>query len=133
MVSGPILQLFGLAYLMSGPRCHFTTPCLSTHLGLVCLGTSGLPRTRFGNRNRWSPDRLSDSLVEGTVKFGGGSVMVWGCMLWDGPGYACQIDARMDGDLFIQILDDELQGTLTHYGKTPQDIIFQQDNDPKHT
>lgn len=76
---------------------------------------------------------LSDRLVEGTVKFGGGSVMVWGCMLWDGPGYACKIDGRMDGDLFIQILDDELQETLTHYGKTPQDIIFQQDNDPKHT
>src|SRR3979490_2601590 len=31
---------------------------------------------------------LSDRLVEGTVKFRGGSVMVWGCMLWDGPGYA---------------------------------------------
>src|SRR3979490_2641759 len=42
---------------------------------------------------------LSDRLVEGIVKFGGGSVMVWGCMLWDGPGYACKIDGRMDGDL----------------------------------
>ena len=51
---------------------------------------------------------LSDRLVEGTVKFGGGSVMLWGCMLWDVPGYACRIDGRMDGDLFIQILDDEL-------------------------
>ena len=29
---------------------------------------------------------LSDRLVKGTVKFGGGSVMLWGCMLWDGPG-----------------------------------------------
>ena len=76
---------------------------------------------------------LSDRLVKGTVKFGGGSVMVWGCMLWDGPGYACKIDGRIDGDLFIQILDDQLQETLTHYGKTPQDIIFQQDNNPKHT
>ena len=25
---------------------------------------------------------LSNRLVEGTVKFGGGSVMLWGCMLW---------------------------------------------------
>ena len=45
-------------------------------------------------------------------------------MLWDGPGYACKIDGRMDWDLFIWILDDELQETLTHDGKTPQDIIF---------
>ena len=29
---------------------------------------------------------LSDRLVEDTVKFGGGSVMLWDCMLWDGPG-----------------------------------------------
>ena len=47
---------------------------------------------------------VSDRLVEGTVKLGGGSVMVWGCMLWDGPGYASRIDGRMDGDLFIPIL-----------------------------
>ena len=67
------------------------------------------------------------------MKFGGGSVMLWGCMLWDGPGYACRIDGRMDGDLFIQILDDELQENLSHYSKSPQDIIYQQDNDPKHT
>ena len=38
------------------------------------------------------------------MKLGGGSVMLWGCMLWDGPGYACRIDGGMDGDLFIQIL-----------------------------
>ena len=31
---------------------------------------------------------LSDRLVEGTVKFNRGSVMVWGCMFWDGPRYA---------------------------------------------
>ena len=49
-------------------------------------------------------ERLSDRLVEGTVKFGVGSVMLWGCMLWDGPGYASRIDGRMDGDLFILIL-----------------------------
>ena len=51
---------------------------------------------------------LSDRVVEGTVKVGGGSVVVWGCMLWDGSGYACKIDGWMDGDLFIQTLDDKL-------------------------
>ena len=39
----------------------------------------------------------------------------------------------MDRDLFIQILDDELQESLAHYNKSPQDIIFQQDNDLKYT
>ncbi len=32
---------------------------------------------------------LSERLVQGTLKFGGGSVMVWGCMMWEGPGMAC--------------------------------------------
>ena len=50
--------------------------------------------------------------------------MLWGYMLWDGPGYACRIDGRMDGELFIQILDDKLQKSLTHFSKSPQDIIY---------
>jgi transposase len=76
---------------------------------------------------------LSDRLVQGTVKFGGGSVMVWGCMMWEGPGMACKIDGRMDGQLYVDILEDDLQASLEYYGKEPEDVIFQQDNDPKHT
>ena len=30
-------------------------------------------------------------------------------------------------------MKDELQQTLEYYGLNPPDIIFQQDNDPKHT
>jgi hypothetical protein len=76
---------------------------------------------------------LSDRLVEGTVKFGGGSLMLWGCMTWNGVGYATKIDGRMDGDLYLQILKDELQDSLEFYDLNPSDVIFQQDNDPKHT
>jgi len=76
---------------------------------------------------------LSDRLVQGTKKFGGGSLMVWGCMLWDGVGYACKIDGRMDGDLYIKILEEDVQASISHYGKSAGDVIFQQDNDSKHT
>ena len=76
---------------------------------------------------------LSDRVVEGTVKFGGGNVMMWGCMGWDGVGYATRIEGRMDADLYVSIMEDELQETLHYYGKTNTDIIFQQDNNPKHT
>ena len=44
--------------------------------------------------NRLFPDRL----VEGTLKFGGGSLMMWGCMTWEGVGFASKIDSRVDGD-----------------------------------
>lgn len=77
-------------------------------------------------------EKLSDRMVEGTLKFGGGSLMMWGCMLWEGVGYSCKIDGRMDGELYTHILEDELQDSIEFYGKTKDDIIFQQDNDPKH-
>jgi DDE superfamily endonuclease len=59
--------------------------------------------------------------------------MMWECMTWEGPGYACKIDGKMDADLYFQILEDELQGSLEYYNKSPGDVIFQQDNDLKHT
>ena len=54
-------------------------------------------------------------------------------MTWEGPGYACKIDGRMDADLYCKIMEDDLQGTLNYYGKSPGDVVLQQDNDPKHT
>ena len=93
-----------------------------------CIGSDG---------KRWTwkkaEESLSDRLVRRTVKFGGDSLMMWGCMTWEGVGMACKIDGKMDTDLYIQILGEELQQTLDNYGKTLDDIIFQQDNDPKHT
>ena len=51
---------------------------------------------------------LSDRLVQGTLKFGGGSLMLWGCMTWEGVGFATKIDGRMDGDLYLQILKEAI-------------------------
>ena len=67
---------------------------------------------------------LSDRLVEGTKKFGGGSVMVWGCMLWDGVGYATRIDGKMDAALYCQILEDEMQDSLEYYGREQGIFLF---------
>ena len=51
----------------------------------------------------------------------------------DVVGYATKIDGRMYGDLYMAIMDDELQQTLEYCNKSVDNIIFQQDNDPKHT
>jgi DDE superfamily endonuclease len=71
--------------------------------------------------------------VKGTVKFGGGSLMMWGCMTAQGVGYACRINGRMDAQLYTNILDDEFLKTLEWHELEIDKIIFQQDNDPKHT
>ena len=69
-------------------------------------------------------ERLSDRLVQGTVKFGGGSLMIWGYMSWEGSGYTTKIDGRMDADLFVSILDDELQQSIRYYKKSSQMSFF---------
>lgn len=75
---------------------------------------------------------LSDRLVQGTKKFGGGSLMVWGCMMWEGVGNLVKIDGNMDTDLYEQIMEDDLLGSLEWYDKSPKGIFYQQDGDSKH-
>jgi transposase len=76
---------------------------------------------------------LKDQHVKNTVKFGGGNLMLWGCMTARGVGYACRIDGGMNADLYVGILNDEFLATLRYYKLEPEDIVFQHDNDPKHT
>lgn len=72
--------------------------------------------------------------IEPTVKFGGGHLMFWGCMTWQGLGYGCQIyDGTMKSPDYIQILDTTLQDTLKHYRYRAGEFIFQHDNHPAHT
>jgi transposase len=70
--------------------------------------------------------------VKQTVKHGGGSLMIWGCMAADGPGFMCKITGTMDQHLYLAILQGELLRTIDWYGIEPGGAIFQHDNDPKH-
>jgi hypothetical protein len=78
-------------------------------------------------------EQLHDHHIQPTVKHGGGSIMVWGCMTWQGVGYLCRIDGGLDAELYKNILEDELMATLDWYGLEKESIFFQHDNDPKHT
>lgn len=67
------------------------------------------------------------------VKHGGGHVMVWGCITSHGFGRLHQVEGKMNRFQYVEILEEALLGTLCDHGLSPNDIIFQQDNDPKHT
>ena len=57
---------------------------------------------------------LNEQHVSGTIKFGGGFLMVWGCMTPQGVGYMCKIDGRMDAELYTSILQDDLLATVDY-------------------
>jgi hypothetical protein len=69
-------------------------------------------------------ESLSDRLISGTLKFGGSSLMIWGCMFWEGCGYACQIEGKMDADLYVGILEENLEDSLEYYRKERGDFFF---------
>jgi len=88
-----------------------------------------------GLRYVWddAPGAITSRSVQGTVKFGGGSVSVWSCMSWYGPGYIALIDETLDSQLYIKILQEDLKMSIDEWGMAKDELVFQHDNDPKHT
>lgn len=83
-------------------------------------------------------DKLCDSMVIPTLKYGGGNIMVWGCFTWFGVGNIHIIQGLMNAQMYCDILSSSLVPTLDalfmiNDQATSGDILFQQDNDPKHT
>ncbi|KAG2465277.1 TCB1 transposase, partial [Polypterus senegalus] len=66
-----------------------------------------------------------------TVKYGGGSIMLWGCVASAGTGNLVKVEGCMDSTQYQQILETNVQESVTKL-KLRQGWIFQQDNDPKH-
>ena len=71
-----------------------------------------------------SGDTITSQHVIGTVKYGGGSLMIWGCMNLHGVGWMCQIDGNIDAQLYVEILDDDVPQTATYYGMDRTGFIF---------
>lgn len=93
---------------------------------------------RFGSDGRkyvWKKkgQPLLDREVDSTVKYGGGNIMVWGCMGWNGVGIMVEVEGRMKADQYVQILEEGLLESIQDSGIPAGNIFFQQDNDPKHT
>lgn len=93
---------------------------------------------RFGPDGRkwcWKEPKASfqPNHVTPTIKNGGGSIMVWGCITARGVGNLVKIDGTMNAELYCKILEEDLLGSLEWYGLDRKEIVFQHDNDPKHT
>lgn len=51
--------------------------------------------------------------------------MVWGCSSWAGIGNFVNVDGIMTADVYIDIINENLEESLLKFGL--------EDNDPKHT
>lgn len=87
------------------------------------------PRYVWGRKGK----ALDPCYMQKAVKHGGGSVMVWGCITRKGVGRIYRINGIMNAQKYTKILNEALLGTLSNHKLRPQQVIFQQDNYPKHT
>ena len=67
-----------------------------------------------------------------TVKHGGGSMVLWGCLSSAGTGKLVRVDGEMHGAKYGAMLE----GNMLEWARDVRlrwRFTFQQDNNPKHT
>ncbi|KAG2189851.1 hypothetical protein INT46_011683 [Mucor plumbeus] len=68
------------------------------------------------------------------VEGDGGSVLFWGCIAANNPGYGTTVmDGSVDSIVYVDILQTSLLDTLGYYDMDRNVIRFQQDNATPHT
>lgn len=78
-------------------------------------------------------ERLQRHHVKQTVKHGGGNIMVWGCFTWWHVGPLHLVEGIMRKEDYLQILQTYLPNFMDKCAYPEEEIVFQQDGDPKHT
>jgi DDE superfamily endonuclease len=78
-------------------------------------------------------EQMQSKHVKQTFKHGGGNIKIWSCITFHGVGWLTKIDNILDKELYQKILEDELFDTIKDYQLQEEKVIFQHDNDPKHT
>src|SRR5229473_8508669 len=77
-------------------------------------------RVIWSDGKQWVWKQVGEGLisreVQGTVKFGGGKIMVWGCMGWEGVGQLAEVEGRMNADQYVAILEDHLVPSIEESG-----------------
>jgi hypothetical protein len=75
-------------------------------------------------------ERFDEACLTPTVKHGGGSIQVWGCISVYGLGVLVRIDVILNVERYLTILKEH--AIPSGFRLIGEGFIFQQDNDPKH-
>ncbi|GFS80261.1 transposable element Tcb1 transposase [Trichonephila clavipes] len=126
-------------FISGRKRLDFAKSCvnLSDEFGNTVIFSNETKFNIFGSDGRQYVWRKPNTELEKqhltpTMKHGGGSVLVLGCMTANGFGKPCFIDGIMTARTYIDILRHNLQSSARKLGLGTS-FVFQLDNDPKHT
>jgi hypothetical protein len=88
-----------------------------------------------GNRRIWcqSGTQLNSENIQTTKKFGGGNIMVWGCITQFGIGKILRVSNKINSEEYFNTLRSGLIETYTTKNLKPSEYIFQRDNASCHT
>lgn len=86
------------------------------------------------NKRVWKKPKspLLPHHIRTVIKFGGGSVMVWGAITRNGVGKLHLIEGKMDSKVYTEILCSSFFSSLSDNNLNLEDSILMHDNDPKH-
>jgi hypothetical protein len=77
-------------------------------------------------------EKLSPSNIRKIKKFGGGSLMIWGCITPRGVGEILRIDTNIDSTQYCNILYDGFIKTCDKFNYNLTDVSLMQDNATCH-
>ena len=66
------------------------------------------------------------------MKHKGGKVAVWGMVTSLGVGHLVRIHGNLNGTLLVQIMEEDLLGSLEDLNINPNNFIYAHDNDQKN-
>ncbi|GBN05033.1 Transposable element Tc1 transposase [Araneus ventricosus] len=113
--------------MLNKPEMYWNNVLFADESKINIFGSDGRIMVRRRKNEELNPKNLV-----GTVKYGGGGVLVWGCMSASGLGNLVFIDGIMNHALYLNILRDNLKLSAQNLG-IGNNFVFYQDNDPKHT
>ena len=78
-------------------------------------------------------ERLKKTPSKRNNENGGGSLIVWACFTWWNHAPLVKIDGIMKKEDYLWILECNIPHFVQECAYPEEEIIFQQDGDPKHT